>query len=144
LYATEHHGVEAFILRDGGIYTQLFWIGQIIVGSLVPLALIYCPRTGNNRTMVGLASVLIILGGLVQMYIIIIGGQAYPLDMFPGKEVSSSFFDGVINTYSPSLPEVLLGLGGFGVAMIAVALGIKVLKFLPTSLADEDVDPHHK
>lgn len=144
LYATEHHGVEAFILRDGGIYTQLFWFGQIIVGSLVPLALLYCPRTGGNRKMIGLASVLIILGGLVQMYIIIIGGQAYPLEMFPGKEVSSSFFDGVINVYSPSAPEFFLGLGGMAVAMIAVALAIKVLKFLPASLADEDVDPHHK
>ena len=143
LYATEHHGVEAFILRDGGIYTQLFWFGQIIMGSLVPLALLYGP-TGNNRKMIGLASVLIILGGLVQMYIIIIGGQAYPLDMFPGKEVSSTFFDGVVNTYSPSAPEFFLGLGGMAVAMIAVALAIKVLKFLPASLADEDVDPHHK
>jgi len=144
LYATEHHGVEAFILRDGGIYTQLFWYGQIILGSLVPLALIYHPTTGENRLMIGLASVLIILGGLVQMYIIIIGGQAYPLNMFPGKEVSSSFFDGVINVYSPSAPEVFLGLGGFGVALIAVALAVKVLNFLPVSLADADVDPHHK
>jgi molybdopterin-containing oxidoreductase family membrane subunit len=143
LYATEHHGVEAFILRDGGIYTQLFWFGQIIMGSLIPLALLYGP-TGNNRKMIGLASVLIILGGLIQMYIIIIGGQAYPLDMFPGKEVSSSFFDGVVNVYSPSAPEFFLGLGGFGVALIAVALAVKVLKFLPTSLADADVDPHHK
>ena len=143
LYATEHHGVEAFILRDGGIYTQLFWFGQIIMGSLVPLALLYGP-TGSNRKMIALASVLIILGGLIQMYIIIIGGQAYPLDMFPGKEVSSSFFDGVVNTYSPSAPEFFLGLGGMAVAMIAVALAIKVLKFLPASLADEDVDPHHK
>lgn len=143
LYATEHHGVEAFILRDGGIYTQLFWFGQIIMGSLVPLALLYGP-TGKNRTMIGLASVLIILGGLIQMYIIIIGGQAYPLNMFPGKEVSSSFFDGVVNVYSPSAPEFFLGLGGIGVALIAVALAVKVLKFLPVSLADEDVDPHHK
>ena len=144
LYATEHHGVEAFILRDGGIYTQLFWFGQIIMGSLIPLALIYHPTWGLSRKLVGLASVLIILGGLIQMYIIIIGGQAYPLNMFPGKEVSSSFFDGVVNVYSPSMPEILLGLGGFGVALIAVALAVKILKFLPVSLADADVDPHYK
>ncbi|MEN8801166.1 MAG: NrfD/PsrC family molybdoenzyme membrane anchor subunit, partial [Thiogranum sp.] len=30
LYATEHHSVERFILLDGGIYTKLFWIVQII------------------------------------------------------------------------------------------------------------------
>jgi molybdopterin-containing oxidoreductase family membrane subunit len=144
LYATEHHGVEAFILRDGGIYTQLFWIGQIIIGSLVPLVLFYHPTLGKNRTLVGLGALLVIVGGLIQMYVIIIGGQAYPLDIFPGKEViESGFFDGQVVPYAPSLWEVLLGLGGVAVALIMVSLAVKVLRFLPASLADEDVDPHH-
>ena len=78
------------------------------------------------------------------MYVIIIGGQAYPLELFPGKEVSSSFSDGIVNSYTPSLPEILLGLGGFAIALIMVVLAIKVLGFLPNSLADEDVDPHYK
>ena len=65
---------------------------------------------------ISLASMLVILGGLAQMYVIIIGGQAYPLILFPGMEVESSFFDGVINAYTPSLPEILLGLGGTAIA----------------------------
>jgi molybdopterin-containing oxidoreductase family membrane subunit len=143
LYATEHHGVEAFILRDGGIYTQLFWYGQIILGSLIPLAIIYHPATGNSRSAISIASVLIVLGGLAQMYVIIIGGQAYPLELFPGKEVSSSFFDGMVNSYNPTLAEALLGLGGIAVSLFMVAFAVKVLRFLPESLADEAVDPHH-
>ncbi len=144
LYAAEHSGVEAFILLNGGIYTKLFWIGQILLGSLVPLALLYHPSWGKSRTLVGLAAALVILGGIAQMYVIIIGGQAYPLVLFPGMEVESSFFDGIINHYAPSLPEILLGLGGIATAMITVALAVKVLRFLPESLADEVVDPHHK
>jgi len=143
LYATEHHGVEAFILRDGGIYTQLFWYGQIIMGGLIPLALIYHPTTGKSRTAISIASILIVLGGLIQMYVIIIGGQAYPLELFPGKEVSSSFFDGVVNSYSPTLAEALLGVGGFAVTLFMVAFAVKIMKFLPESLADEAIDPHH-
>ena len=143
LYATEHHGVEAFILRDGGIFTQLFW-AQVIVGGLIPLALIYAPQLQNCRKTLGLASVLVILGGLVQMYVIIIGGQAYPLEMFPGMEVSSSFFDGVVNSYSPTLPELLLGLGGVAISLIVVTLAVKALHLLPISLADSVADPHHK
>ena len=143
LYATEHHGVEAFILRDGGIYTQLFWYGQIIMGGLIPLALIYHPTTGKSRTAISIASLLIVIGGLIQMYVIIIGGQAYPLELFPGKEVTSSFFDGVVNSYNPTLAEGLLGIGGFAVALFMVAFAVKVLNFLPESLADEAVDPHH-
>jgi molybdopterin-containing oxidoreductase family membrane subunit len=143
LYATEHHGVEAFILRDGGIYTQLFWYGQVIFGSLIPLAIIYHPATGSSRSAISIASLLIILGGLAQMYVIIVGGQAYPLEIFPGKEVTSSFFDGMVNSYTPTLAETLLGVGGFAVSLIIVTFAVKILNFLPESLADEAVDPHH-
>jgi Ni/Fe-hydrogenase subunit HybB-like protein len=143
LYITENHGIERFILLDGGVYTAVFWIVQVGIGSLLPLALIYHPSTGKSRGWIGIACTLVILGGLAQMYVIIIGGQAYPLEIFPGKEVSSSFFDGVVNSYIPSLPEVLLGLGGVALALAAVIVGIRVLRFLPTSLADELVDPHY-
>jgi len=143
LYMTEHHGVERFILLDGGVYTNLFWFVQILLGSLVPLALLYHPTTGKSRGWIGLASLLVIIGGLAQMYIIIIGGQAYPLELFPGMEVTSSFFDGGINAYAPSLPEIVLGISGIAMALAAVVVGIRVLRFLPLSLADELVDPHH-
>ncbi|MBD3670893.1 MAG: polysulfide reductase NrfD [Gammaproteobacteria bacterium] len=143
LYATEHHGVERFILMDGGIYTTLFWWGHFVIGGLVPLALLYLPQTGMKRSMIALASVLVILGGMAQLYVIIIGGQAYPLEMFPGMEVTSSFFDGVVGTYSPTLAETLLGIGGFAIAMLLVTFVARVLRLLPESLADDVVDPHH-
>ncbi len=144
LYATEHHGVEKFILMDGGVYTNVFWIGQIILGSLVPLVLLYHPTLGKSRTNIGIASFLVILGGLAQMYVIIIGGQAYPLDMFPGHEiVESAFFDGTVASYTPSIWEFLLGLGGIAIALIIVAIAVKVLQFMPESLDDAHTDPHY-
>ncbi|MBC8494410.1 MAG: polysulfide reductase NrfD [Candidatus Thioglobus sp.] len=142
LYLAENSGVENFFLVDGGIYTQLFWYGQIILGSLVPLALLYSPATRGNRTMLGLASVLIIIGGLVQLYVIIIGGQAYPMELFPGKEILEGY--GGIAAYTPTLAELMLGLGGIAVSLIAVTYLIKFLPFLPESLADDVADPHHK
>ncbi len=144
LYFTKHHGVEHFILVGGGGITTLFWLGQVILGSLVPLAMVYHPKLGKSRTAIAVACVLVVLGGLAQMYVTIIGGQAYPLVLFPGYQESSSFFDGVVHPYSPSLPEILLGIGGFAVAMIMVAVGVKVLRFLPESLDNHAVDPHAK
>jgi molybdopterin-containing oxidoreductase family membrane subunit len=143
LYITERHGVERFILLDGGVYTQLFWIVQIGLGSLLPLALLYHPATGKSRSWIGLASLLVIIGGLAQMYVIIIGGQAYPMEIFPGKEVVSSFADGIVGSYTPSLPEVVLGVGGVALALAATFVGVRVLRFMPVSLADESVDPHY-
>jgi Ni/Fe-hydrogenase subunit HybB-like protein len=142
LYGTENHGVERFILLDGGVYTQLFWIVQICLGSLLPLALLYGPA-GRSRLWIGFACLLTIIGGMAQIYVIIIGGQAYPMEMFPGKEVTSSFFDGVVASYTPSLPEFVLGIGGVALALAATVVGTRVLRFLPVSLADDQVDPHH-
>lgn len=144
LYITAHHGVERFILLDGGIYTRLFWIVQVVLGGLVPLALLYHPRLGASRFWIAAASTLVVIGGLAQMYVIIIGGQAYPLVLFPGKEVSSSFFDGVVNSYTPSLPEFVLGLGGVAIACLLVAVAVKILRFLPESLSDEVVPSREK
>jgi molybdopterin-containing oxidoreductase family membrane subunit len=143
LYITERHGVERFILLDGGSFTHAFWWGQVVIGSIVPMVLLFHPTLGRSRAVIGLASVLVILGGIAQMYVTIPGGQAYPLEMFPGKEVvESSFFDGVVAQYSPSLPEVLLGIGGIGIALLVVALAVRVLRFLPITIDDASVDPH--
>lgn len=136
LYAAEHAGVESFILLDGGAYTLMFWIGQILIGGLLPMALLFHPATGRTSQGINIASLLVIIGGFVQVYIIIIGGQAYPLEMFPGFEVSSSFFDGAVHQYAPSLPEITLGLGGIATALLIVALAVRYLPILPASLAD--------
>ena len=142
LYATEHHGVERFILMDGGIYTALFWIVQIGLGSLVPLAMIYHPRIGKSRPAIVTASALVIVGGFAQLYVLLIGGQAYPLDMFPGYEVTSPFFDGVVASYRPSIWEITLGVGGIALALLIVQVAVRVLRFLPDTLEDSAIDPH--
>lgn len=144
LYATQHHGVEKFLLMEGGVYTNIFWIGEIIIGGLIPLALIYAPGVKNCRTTLGLICTMIIIGGLSKIYTILIAGQAYPLEIFPGYEVSSSFYDGVVNSYTPTLPEILLGLGGVAMSLFIVVFALKVLRFLPVSLADSVADPHAK
>lgn len=142
LYLAENSGVESFILFGEHIYTPLFWIGQIAIGGLLPMALIYFPAFKGNRSTLGLASVLVLIGGVVQLYVIIIGGQAYPMELFPGKEILEGY--GSIATYTPLLPEIFLGLGGVAVSLIAVTFLIKFLPFLPESLADSVADPHHK
>jgi molybdopterin-containing oxidoreductase family membrane subunit len=144
LYATQHHEVEKFILLEGGIYTSVFWVGEVIIGGLIPLALIYAPGVKNCRTTLGLICAMVIVGGLSKIYTILIAGQAFPLEIFPGYEVSSSFYDGVVNSYTPTLAETLLGLGGVAMALFIVVFALKVLRFLPVSLADSVADPHHK
>jgi molybdopterin-containing oxidoreductase family membrane subunit len=142
LYATRLHGIEAFVLLNGGIYTFLFWFVQIGLGSILPLILLFHPVWSQARRVIAAAAGLVIAGGLAQLYVIVIGGQAYPLDLFPGYDMNSSFFDGVVAAYTPSLPELMLGLGGAAFAFLLLAVVMKFLRILPTSLSDEHVDPH--
>jgi molybdopterin-containing oxidoreductase family membrane subunit len=137
LYIARQHDLERFFLSDGGIYTALFWLGQVLVGGILPLALLF--GTASRRALAA-AAVGVILGGFAQLYVLIIGGQAYPQLMFPEKEVASSFFDGVVAAYTPSLPELALGVGGTALALALTAVALKVLPFLPKSLADGEVD----
>ncbi|OJW95335.1 NrfD/PsrC family molybdoenzyme membrane anchor subunit [Thiobacillus sp. 65-1402] len=138
LYFTKFHAVEAFILRDGGGLTTLFWVGQIVIGCVVPLVILLS-SLGKQRTWIMIACGLVILGGVAQMYVTIIGAQAYPLDMFPGLTEKSSFFDGEIHAYAPSMPELFLGLGGVAIALLATTFAVKVLRLLPASLDDATV-----
>lgn len=131
LYANEHRGVERFLLLDGGIYTTMFWVGQILAGSMLPLAILAAPTFGRSRAAIAIASALFLIGGLAQMYVIIIGGQAYPLNLFPGMEVMSSFHDGLVASYRASLPEILLGLSGLSIAMLVTGIAVKLLPLLP-------------
>lgn len=139
LYASEHGNVETFILKEGGIYTNLFWVGQVLIGGLIPILLVFHPTGSAKPASTIVASILVVLGGFAQLYVIVIGGQAFPLEIFPGYEVSSSFADGQVNAYTPSHFELLLGLGGFALALLMTGVGMKVLRVLPTNLSDANV-----
>ena len=141
LYFTRNHGVEQFVLLDGGIITGVFWIGQILIGGVLPLVLLLTPGATPGRILT--SSVAIIIGGLSQMYVTVIGGQAWPLDLFPGYAARSSFFDGEIHNYAPSLVETLLGVGGLAIAALMVIIALKVLRLLPERLDNATLDPHH-
>ncbi len=136
LYIAERQGIERFLLADGGVYTWLFWLGHVGVGCLVPIALVFAPPLAASRPAALCAAALAVLGGLAQIYVIIIGGQAYPLVLVPGMEIAGPVLDADIATYVPSVYEISLGLGGVGLALLMVALAVKVLPILPETLAD--------
>ena len=129
-YLARSHDVAQFLLFDGGVYSALFWLGQIVIGGIVPLVLLLL-KPGFSRGGVVAACILVVLGGLAQMYVTVIGGQAYPQVLFPGMTEASSFFDGEIHPYSATLAEIFLGLGGIALAAAIVAVAVRAMAILP-------------
>jgi molybdopterin-containing oxidoreductase family membrane subunit len=134
LYVARRIDFERFVLFDGGVHTAAFWLGQVLAGGVVPLVLLL--RGPFSRTRIALAAALVTLGGLAQMYVTIIGGQAYPQVLFPGHVTTSSFMDGSVQAYAPSLPELLLGLGGTALAAAIVVVATRLLPLVPQRLDD--------
>jgi molybdopterin-containing oxidoreductase family membrane subunit len=115
----------------------MFWIGQVFIGGILPLFLIYSPAFEKSRWAVAFASFAVLLGGFFQIYVIVIGGQAFPMNIFPGKEVvDSSFFGAQAAGYMPTFAEILLGISGIALALTMVAVGARVFKVFPESLGD--------
>ena len=130
LYASGHTEVERFLLLEGGIYPLLFWVGQGLLGTVIPVILLLTPRfAGVSQTVI--ASLLVLLGAFAQLYVLIIGGQAFPMDIFPGYIEMSTHYEGVVAGYVPSFPELALGLGGIGLATLIALVAVRVLPFLP-------------
>lgn len=130
LYFARQHDFEMFILRDGGIFPLLLWVGFVMLGSVLPMALLFNPRHATPRATLAAAG-LVIAGAFAFLYVFIIGGQAFPLEIFPGHVVSSSFADGQVAHYVPRWPEWLLGIGGIGAAFVLTTIGVRVLDVLP-------------
>jgi molybdopterin-containing oxidoreductase family membrane subunit len=121
---------ESYLLLDGGLYTVLFWGLYVVLGTLVPMAMLY-GRAGVTRGREIGSAVLVLIGGFAHIYVIIIGGQAYPLKLFPGYEVTSSYNDGVVAHYMPSLPELGLGIGGAALALVLAMVALRMFRLLP-------------
>ncbi|MCX7945407.1 MAG: polysulfide reductase NrfD [Hydrogenophilus sp.] len=130
-YFDRHEEFVHFIVAEGGIYSILFWIGFVGVGSVFPLILTLF-QGGDARLRTQWAAWAVTIGAFSFLYLFIIGGQAYPLQPFAGYEVvASGFDDGQVASYSPRWPEILLALGGGGVALLIVSVGVRVWPLTP-------------
>ena len=132
LYISKQVAVESFILLNGGGYTTMFWLGQVGLGLIVPLS--YEMTNGENRSFaLTITSIMVLIGGFFAVAVIIIGGQAFPLNIFPDHTIlESSFYDNVIHSYTPSIFEFGLGIGGTSLALIIILILITNLKFIPS------------
>ena len=131
MYISKHLEFEIFILFNGGIYTAVFWLGQVLVGIILPLIFLLTNKICSYFSLL-ISSVFVLFGSFMSMFVIIIAGQAYPLTIFPDHViVESSFYDNVIHSYVPSIYELGLGIGGIALALIIVLIGLANLKFLP-------------
>ncbi|MCP4430836.1 MAG: polysulfide reductase NrfD [Gammaproteobacteria bacterium] len=123
---------ERFILTGDQIYPLLIWVLQMGTGTVLPLLLLKPGNYKVTKISILLSSVLFIAGGIAQIYTLVIAGQAYPMSLLEGYQIESTFY-GDIAVYTPSHWEILLGIGGFALALLLIIISLRLFRLLPES-----------
>jgi Ni/Fe-hydrogenase subunit HybB-like protein len=119
---------EGTVYLFTGNYWWLFWVFQIGMGILIPLALLVYPRTGRTVRGVVLASVFVVLGVLGERAALVIPGTAHPQPIYPGHIEGIWGAPGI---FFITPWETLLTLGIVSFVGLFFVLGLKYLEILP-------------
>ena len=107
------------VLTDGP-YSFNFWTIEVLVGMVIPFVLILAAR-GKNLTVMFIASALMIFSLFFTRMDMVVVGQIVPQYFELGVVEYSK-----LHTYSPSVHEILVVLGGISFCLLAFLLGEKV------------------
>ncbi|MEW6607793.1 MAG: NrfD/PsrC family molybdoenzyme membrane anchor subunit [bacterium] len=129
LYSPASYEATHFLLFSGNKYCLIFWIGLILMGSIVPAIILFIKKSIG---WIVFASALVVSSVFCERFIIVIPGQVLPSELFPGYEVRSPFGDGTIGSYFISLPEITQAVGIVAIIGILYILGLKFFALLPT------------
>jgi molybdopterin-containing oxidoreductase family membrane subunit len=119
-YGNEPDRIENFRLIYGGPYWWVFWIWQLGLGTIVPLAILIAPQTRRNVHAVAAACGLIAVGFLaVRLNIVIPGLADEQLD-----GISEALATPRLDTdYVPSVMEFLFTSGIIGIGLLMFGIG---------------------
>ena len=147
----EQHQTDTGLLFSGSMGV-LFWLGHVAIGVILPLSILAwpwiassrrtsSPNSGVSENTLSVSQLLsacgaALLGGAVQVYVIVIGSQSAAQELFPGKTViSSSFGDAGYPAYAASLWEWGLGIGGVSLSLLLLMLLLRMLPICPRFVA---------
>jgi len=123
----QYIGVMAMLTGD---YALSFWGGEILMTMIAPLVLFILSK-GTNMRMMLTAAGLMVFGAFFMRYNMVIVGQVIPVYADLGVTGSTELLK-----YFPSLNEIVVVLGGFGLTGFLFLQGEKIFD-------GHKVDDHH-
>jgi Ni/Fe-hydrogenase subunit HybB-like protein len=103
-----------------------FWVGEVAVGIVLPVALFLIPRFNRNPPSLVLGAFAAGIGILVHRWNVTVSGLTVPPDFSPGV-----LYQPAVAAYWPSLAEWGVALGILGYALLALTLAIRYLPLFP-------------
>lgn len=120
-YTYEPGQTEGLKLLLSGPLAINFWVGEILVGAIMPIVILLKKSLRNNFLARIFALVGIIIGVVSYRWNLNLSGQLIQMASTPvGIEI-------LFADYTPSLIEILVGLGVISYGFLAVILGVEFL-----------------
>jgi len=127
---------EGLRVLTKGALSFNFWIGEILLGAVVPLILLQVGRFRQNVNLRMLAMLLVVGGVVAYRWDITLSGQLVQLT-YLAQDITARY-----TTYFPSLIEIMAGAGVVAYGIMAYSLGVKYLNVVhhPTAEAAVEVE----
>ena len=121
---------EGLHLITRGTLSFNFWIGEMLLGMVVPMILLLYTPTRINRFWRMMALFLVAAGVVAYRWDVNISGLLVVIPFVPGQAI-------VYTSYRPSLVEVLTGSAIVAYGLMAFSLGVKYLRVVDHSLIEK-------
>jgi len=113
---------EAVMALINGPYSLNFWAGEVMLGMVIPFALIMSVKA-KNIPVLFLASVSAVIGIFFMRYDLVVVGQIVPHFHEYGVIDMPEYFP-----YVPSFHEIMVTLGGIGLCVMGFLMGERLFK----------------
>jgi molybdopterin-containing oxidoreductase family membrane subunit len=120
-YTYEPGRTEGLQVLTKGPLSFNFWVGEMLLGAVVPILLLLVPRLARQPALRMLALALVVGGVVAYRWDVNMAGQLVQLSYLPQDMVTR------YTHYVPSLIELLSGAGVVAYGVLALSLGIRYL-----------------
>ena len=133
-YTYEPGRTEGLEFVLGGPLSFNFWVVEMLLGILVPMVLLLTPYTRKHPFWRMLALGLVVMGVIAFRWDTNLSGLLVVVSYLPGQPTVS------YTSYSPSLVELITGLGIVAYGLLAFSLGVRYLRVVDHRLAMEELE----
>ena len=121
-YTYEPGRTEGLALLTKGPLTINFWLGEIILGAVVPMVILLKEKWRSNPVL-RMAALVLVVGGLIAFrWDVNLSGQLIVMPYLYGAPTT------LYASYVPSFIEIMVGAGVVAFGMMAITLGVKFLR----------------
>lgn len=119
----QQFGLE--ILRANTPYNYTFWFGEVLFGALVPAIVLLWARLRRNPRNIMIATLMVIIGLVINRWNMTLSGFVVPLDYTPGVATLP------VNTYVPNGIEVLISAAIVAYSWLFFSLAARFIRLYP-------------